>query len=95
VYAVVTSLLSLRSWPSAFTRANFPDMCAAVQVLPVNCDAQFNPLCFSFRLFIDAVLSDGLLVFVLHLVDNNKGRNEGESASFELWVGAVVSLDRT
>jgi hypothetical protein len=48
VYAVVTSLLSLRSRPSAFTtlthaRVSFPAMCAAVHLLPEKCDAQFNP----------------------------------------------------
>ena len=48
IYAVVTSLLSLRSWPNAFTtlthaRANFSAMCAAVHVLPEKCNAQFNP----------------------------------------------------
>jgi hypothetical protein len=36
------------------------------------------------RLFIDAVLSAGLVVWVLHLVDCNKGKNEGESARFEV-----------
>lgn len=97
MYAVATSLrvLSLRSRPSAFTRltharVNFPAMCAALQVLPQNCDAQFNPPCSSLGLFIDAVLSAGFLVWVLHLVDYNKGRNEGDSASFEFWDGAVV-----
>jgi len=97
VHAVVTSLLSLRCWPSAFTRltharVNFPAMCAAVHVLPENCDVQFNPPCSSLRLFIDAVLSAGLHVWVLRLVNCNKGRNEGESARFDVlgWFHCVV-----
>jgi hypothetical protein len=89
VYAVVTSLLSLLCWPSA---VNFPTMCAAVLILPGNCNAQFNAPHPSLRLFIDAVLSAGLLVWVLHLVGCNKRRNEGESASFEFLDGAIVSL---
>jgi hypothetical protein len=73
VYAVVTSLLSLLCWPSAFTRltharVNFPATCAAVLVIPENCNAQFNAPCPSLGLFIDAVLSADLLVWVLHLV---------------------------
>ena len=97
MYAVVTSCLSLRSWPIAFTRltharVKFPAICATVQMLQENCDAQFNPPRFSLRLFIDAVFSAGLFVWVLHLVDYNKGRNEGESARFEVlgWCRCVA-----